>query len=141
MPYAMDPEPTSNPTGWVAPQDVSGPKPRATTVELADLPALESVAGGSLVPVMVGALFASFFALPAVGFIRYWRQVSTQGFAIRPLVALYVLAVVWLLFRALTLSISARADARGLAIRSLLRRRFVAWSEVQRVETRRSCLT
>jgi hypothetical protein len=136
----MNLEPTSGPTRCLFPPDGGNPTSSATTAEPTDLPALESVAVGSRVPIVSGAILASFFSLPAVGFIQYWHQVSEQGFAIGSLVALYMLAVIWLCFRILTLDVSAQADAQGLEVRSLVRRRFVPWSDVQGVKTHQSCL-
>jgi hypothetical protein len=109
-------------------------------VERPDLPDLESACVGSPLPTVLLLVIAGLFGLPIVGLIDCWHQVSEQGAFVCFLIALFPLPLIWLVFRALTLVHSARTDAQGLEVRYLLRRRFVPWSQIHRVDTRQCSL-
>lgn len=105
---------------------------------LPDLPELESVEAShraSLVAAAFITLMVGIVLLPSFG---YWGALGQFLLPVALCTFLLVLPVVWVAYRACTSGYYWKTDAEGVTQRSLFRRRRIAWSEVTKVETRRT---
>jgi hypothetical protein len=105
-----------------------------------DLPALEAVQADYRRGVIAGlvaavSLLSLFDLMIGSGYATYRRYGGDNPLVIASVIGLLPLLHAWVIFRLLTFASGWATDERGLTARSLVRRRFVAWSDVARTET------
>lgn len=117
---------------------------RTITEQLPDLPALESAEAGTghtwpIAAVMLGILF--LIVGGAIWFLGEYRQyLGQQTGLMYAVTAVSALASLWLIVGLVIGDYHWKTTSEGLFARSILRRRFVRWSDVRQASSRQSSL-